>query len=620
MNNADSVYLVAFIFHVCPQAYTTAIRTCMISKMNKVFIISWIFSIAHGSKSQEMENFVDDIIKTWQLRSPTIIGLPEVCIKRPWVLGLPNEADTHEIALHLAKLHQLRKQDGVIFIGSQGHENLLKQILVLAPSMLASNYPVFMPTSYEKEIMLRLDSNIVFYGGNMSSNIKLHDIFAVKGGVPIYQVMGTWNKKDGISLLTHMNRWDRRTDLMKASFVNAVSEYGLNSAFIRDENGTIKGTKGLMQDQLFYVIDNLNLTIKLFDLDVAWNMELLENGSWTGEMGLLQRKEVDVVSAGLGVNLQRSHVIDYPIPTWYEQVTLVAAIPRGTSTNFWVYVTVFGVTQWTIFVALLILLGMGATVINATTINMSWTDTFQSIDSSLAFVYMYTIQKGSHTHAKQLAAKILTFTAAMLTLLFFVHYTTDITAEMTSAPTDIPVKTFEDVIRHKYRVVTNTLYWESILSTAEPGTAKNEVYKLHFERKDKWEDAMKEVINDPKTLYFTSPSNQIGKTPSDKVLGAQTFALNMDAAAYGMGGFGLQKDSEFLQIFNHYILKAMESGCLKRIFRNYHIDLYTKENFEMIEAQPLGYENTLFCGICLAGGACASILIVMIECIVKKMT
>ena len=64
-------------------------------------------------------------------------------------------------------------------------------------------------------------------------------------------------------------------------------------------------------------------------------------------------------------------------------------------------------------------------------------------------------------------------------------------------------------------------------------------------------------------MYYAIPSSQIGQTPSQKALGDQTFAIRMDDAVYGIGTLGLQKDSEFLQIFNHYILKAIESGVLR---------------------------------------------------------
>ena len=58
---------------------------------------------------------------------------------------------------------------------------------------------------------------------------------------------------------------------------------------------------------------------------------------------MLQRGEVDVFSVGLGINLERSMVIDYSMPTDLKYLKLIAAKPRGASMNMWVYVRVFGV-------------------------------------------------------------------------------------------------------------------------------------------------------------------------------------------------------------------------------------------------------------------------------------
>ena len=48
----------------------------------------------------------------------------------------------------------------------------------------------------------------------------------------------------------------------------------------------------------------------------------------------------------------------------------------------------------------------------------------------------------------------------------------------------------------------------------------------------------------------------VPKTPAAKTLTDQVYPLKMDDSVFGIGGLGLQKDSEFLQIFNHYIMKA----------------------------------------------------------------
>ena len=137
-----------------------------------------IFAISHGSDSEEFETFIEDIIETWELLLPTIIikdDIPGMCMtrNRQRVLCLPNNQDTNELVDHLALIDQHREQDGLIFVGCQRHENILKLLSQVAPSILTTSYPVFIPICYKPNFQLRLDSNVLFYRETETSNYEL---------------------------------------------------------------------------------------------------------------------------------------------------------------------------------------------------------------------------------------------------------------------------------------------------------------------------------------------------------------------------------------------------------------------------------------------------------------
>ena len=134
--------------------------------------------------------------------------------------------------------------------------------------------------------------------------------------------------------------------------------------------------------------------------------------------------------------------MDYTLPTDRGQLTLIAAIPKGTSINFWVYIRVFGITQWIIFMSLLLLGVSAISFIIALTSDVSGREfgtkksankeyKLNSISSGFALAYLYTIQMGSHTKSRQLSSRLLTLTISILTLVLFAYYSTVITAEMT---------------------------------------------------------------------------------------------------------------------------------------------------------------------------------------------
>ena len=613
------------------------ILTFVETKMSKAMILFLIVSVANGLENDQFETFIRDMIKEWKLLSPTIIfqdEMPELCLKLKWGLCLTNIMDTDELVEHIATIHQLRKQDGIIFVHSPDTKDLIRKLAKHVPSLFSSECPVFIPTEYDEDIDLRLDSNIIFYKEETMHAYTLADKFAVKGGPKIVLSLGNWNVKEGVTLQQSMNRWDRRIDLKGATFKNCLAENGNWAEFIKDKDGNITGSKGYFQDMLFYITDRLNLTFAT--VEAQWNVDLLENGSWTGIIGMIQRKEIDVISSGLGINSQYSSVIDLPIATDRQPVTLIAARPKGTALSMWAYVRVFGVYQWIIFTMMLMLLGIALTLPHifskvdthiafGTKRGANMDNQLNSVYSNFALVFLYAIQMGSHTNSAMWSARGLTLTTSVLTLLMFVYYTTEITAEMTSGPSKVPIKTFDDVIHGNYKVITISDYSMRILQSAEPGSSKNMAYNSNFkniETKDRTilASVYNELISDPKSLLYDIPSsimvNQVEELLDE--LKKQLFALRMDDAVYGSGTLGLQANSEFLQMFNHYIMKNIETGCLKRLYLKYHSDFFTRENYEMVEPQPLGFNNLMFCFIFLAIAVCLSIVVAILELLLNK--
>ena len=604
--------------------------------MRAVCLLVSIFSLVHGFKHRMLEAFVTDIMEKWSLLSPTIIfhdEVPNMCTKLLWSLCLTNGIGIQEVATHLAMISKYRKHDGIIFVGGHKHRKLLQNLANTVPSIFTSSIPVFMSKNCMNEINLRLDSNVIFYEEEAPGVIEFVDIFAIGGGPTITKTLGYWNVDEGINLQASMNRWDRRTDLRGTTFRNCLFTTGDWSKLIRDDHENVIGSEGYFQDMLFYITGRLNLTIETVEAKNKFS-ELLENGSWTGPMGLLQRKEVDVLSIAMGID-GRSYFIDFPLVTYRQPVTLVSVIPKGASPNMWVYVEVFGVQQWVIVIVLLVSLGSVLSLVFVS--NILETDgkfgtkrgakkeyQLNSISSSFVLIYLYAAQMGSHTNSRKMSPRILTLTASFLTFLIFVAFSTDITAEMTSNPSDIPIRTFEDVIKHDYKVVSISRYYSHLLKSAKHGTAKNIVFNSNFKRlylkptNISHVKALFEVISEPKTLLYTVFSATQFKDPEIQQYFNQLFALKMDDAVYGIMTMGLQKDSEFLEIFNYYLLKQFETGFSRRLYRQYHAGFFTNENFEMNEPQPLGFSHVMFCFILLAFGICLSTMITIMELISCK--
>ena len=158
-----------------------------------------------------------------------------------WMFCHPNfQGDNIDgLAEHLITIHSGSKHDGVIFLENELNGQLLELMTRLAPSFFRSNSPVFMPREYVEIIELRLDSNVIFYERDADTNNKfnLFDIFRVKGGPPITLDIGKWDIENGIRMQESIFRWDRRTDLKGAQFINAVTFNGVAAQLIYKKNG-----------------------------------------------------------------------------------------------------------------------------------------------------------------------------------------------------------------------------------------------------------------------------------------------------------------------------------------------------------------------------------------------
>ena len=580
--------------------------------------------ILKGIKGDDhFEGFIGDIISEWNLQSPTIVvqdDLPDMCKTSQWVLCVDSTMDTAELAGNIANVGMGSKQDSLIFGTGKDHGQLLDDIEQVEPFIYRSNTPVFMPLEYTDMIKLRLDSNIIFYEEEKPGTYKLLDKFAVKGGPPIVIDLGKWDFSYGMRLQNYKNRWDRRTDLRGAEIVNSLATYGPWSILLKSANGTVVGSTGELQTGIFHITEKLNLTIRTVELvdDGVWRRS--ENGSWNGGVGVLQRKEADICSNGMGVVHDRSFAIDFPLPVINDPITLFALKNTGIAPNMWVYVRVFGVVQWAIFMMLLIVFAMVMTM-NLMWRREQWQDTLMDyVPTAIGTSLLFTIQMGEHQATNHLGTRILTLTASMLTLFLWVYYTNDITAEMTSGPRELPVKTFEDVLHYEYKVVAWSTYLINLLRDSEPGTAKHEAFNTYFSQTDDNVDSIHEMMSDSesKTLFYAQRISVIPKSPYEKLLMDKIYPLQMDDAFYNFLGLGLQKDSEFLGIFNHYILKEMEHGLNMRASRSLQSIFHVNQQFEMPEPQPLGSNNVMFLFILLGLGIISSMTMTICEVVVRN--
>ncbi|XP_076352647.1 glutamate receptor ionotropic, kainate 2-like [Tachypleus tridentatus] len=142
--------------------------------------------------------------------------------------------------------------------------------------------------------------------------------------------IGKWTSQQGFN--GHLSRYLHTQDsvdfLGEKLVVSAVSI----SPFIvldKDPKETLKAGYGIEVHLLNTLARKMNFRYVIrTPLDGEWGRKL-PNGTWTGLVGMVQRKEADIAIAKISITEERKEAVDFTIPYIYDVVTFVTRTPRS---------------------------------------------------------------------------------------------------------------------------------------------------------------------------------------------------------------------------------------------------------------------------------------------------
>ena len=537
------------------------------------------------------------------------------------------------MADYIAMLYYERNQDSIFFIGTDTHKDLLKHLEPLVPDMFRSDCPIFMPSEYSRTVELRLDNNIIMYEKQKDKSFHLIDKFAVLGGsAPIALELGLWDESSGVQLQNQVNRWDRRNDLMGAKFINTHWANGKLASFIYNSKGNIIGSKGLFQDQLFYITNSLNVTVETRNETLVSCAKLLRQQAATKE------HLTDVCSGGLA-KVAGSNFNEYRLPiTMQDSYTLFARVPTERNMDMWAYLAIFDLPQWSVFVSALIIISF---MIPFSHNLLRQNQNRMPVSEGFAITYMFVLQQGSHRESRHMSARILSLTLSMLTMLVWMYYSNDITSHMTAGPAPHPVKNFDDAQEKGFKVIIAEHLGLELLKNSK--TAENYFYKRYY--KEEYEQAVEllhiidlenneekikelekkmpswylrerennarilkgaveQILHDKETLLYISRRF----ADEEHILDRGIIDLEIEDSLLYDAGLCLSSFSEYVPVFRHYILKAFETGIYNRI----HLT-WTPIKIGLDESSPIELHNVMSLNYFLAGISIMSLITAVVE-------
>ncbi len=343
---------------------------------------------------------------------------------------------------------------------------------------------------------------------------------------------------------------------------------------------------------------------------------------WTGMVKQLIEKEADLCGSSLTVSEERSKNIDFSVGL-LEDITSIAVInpaklAKGnpTNINLMVFLTVFTKAAW---VGILLL----ALLVAITHIFYSIKKTPSSISVLVISKYFLTgvydfflslIERNedSRDAARSFSYKIFFLTVSAVCFILLSCYEGDLTASMTVGKPSPRLKSFDDVLKAGYRLHTRPgTFGYDLVANSKKGSALNKIFKRNFET-IQWHDFVQSQLQNPsKAAFYGSSFNAEIITDNDFV-----HLKHFQDIVTSHLAFAFQKDSEFQNIFNYYIIKTVQSGTMKQLqfkwIENDRPSDYSNRIFQD-DALSLGYENLFFPMTVMLLGISATAVIFLLE-------
>ncbi len=465
-------------------------------------------------------------------------------------------------------------------------------------------------------ISLRLDSNFFSLQIGDVEGSQLKEWYRVKGSL-LSNTIGNWEQDQGFRW-TEEDKWDRRVDLGGLDFTAATNAWHPIS-FPGEAAGQFTG----LAPEVVQVIQRVtNCTVSwVIPPDEKYGA-LLENGTWDGLVGMVQRGGADFAAAGLAITYQRSTVINFGFAFGDSRSALIMQDPQFSSSGFQVnwtsFISVFSELSWLLIGVALLLVYVAHLAVHGRFLhgngqqNISNCKMRSMLDSAFPSSSLFNLA------TRSASTRLLFMTTALASTVLLTYYEGMLTSFMTAKPQVTKIGSLGDTLNSDYTIVLfRGAKQEADLYTAPIGTAKREIYETtikgnsrsYYESRESVENAL---WNNRHYALYTSEFSLTGTPGVIRITNLKDAPLDRMALAFA-------KDSELLDFFNHHIIKVHQSGIL-----NFLKDKWLKKRApdpicgkREERASPLGYSNLILPTLVFWVGALCAALVSMFESLSK---
>ncbi len=473
-------------------------------------------------------------------------------------------------------------------IGSQG-QGILNSNYVWAVAEGAANL---------EALPLRLDSNYLIYRCEEDGACLLTEIYKVKGDSLRKKPFGRWSLNGGL-VMSEKEVWERRSDLMGTILLDTTLPWTTWNIVISESDPLT----GMVPDILHTLASTLNFTVEWKHPEDGSYGSQNENGTWSGIIGELVDGVGDVSTGGLLFTSNRKRAIDFSMVLIEETVRLHHLSSYGQSVsilNFVLFLKIFSAGTWlTIITAILVIMSISYFE-DKTSFGLQET----SSGPTLLSIWFPVDGNICNSHMRNKTTKILFLSATFMTYILYVSYCSDLVAYMTVGKST-SMRYCSDMKESGFKLFSGEgTFLEEILAVERFKECQE--IRATLDPNCQVQCAVEALEKEPTIAFFFGP----------ELIDARLSSVASFPSPSVPSGLVYRKDSEFAALFDHHLLKMIQSGVLRRIYDRWigsFKDMYNSRGDAATTINPVPFDQLYFPAAVMAIGILAGVVLGSLE-------
>ncbi|PNF41651.1 hypothetical protein B7P43_G07625 [Cryptotermes secundus] len=372
---------------------------------------------------------------------------------------------------------------------------------------------------------------------------------------------GTWNPSSGLYVSSEGDIYDRRSNL-QGTVISASSIQGPPMTAIDKETGRIMGFVGDVWAELEL---RMNFRTELKREPADSYGALTKNGTWTGMIALLVSGDVEVAVGDFTVNTQRAKAVDFTVPVSESVVSVYVRWIELRDFDLKDFLAPFSKELWITAIAVIFTMSLCLAAIRS----------FEHHEESrrrygafryLLHVYSIFCQQGVEAVPGAMSCRLVYVGVYFTAVTLCAAYSATLVSSLAVQTNALPFKNFQQMLKRndfEMGVVNNS----AVLSEFEEATDPilHQVYSRFIAHKrynlpPNSIFGLNKVCENKKYAFVTS---SLIATYTEKSLSCYVVPLP-EAFTREYLSLAVAKNSAYLDIINHNLLKLRHDGSLKR--------------------------------------------------------